>query len=85
MHQYGALPPGHLTYPNATRSIVAGQPPASMIRLGVAVRVLGRDGLRARDARRAEHAPHLSISLLYLRELLLYLAEQRIGCYRLVP
>ncbi len=58
-------------------------PQAPMIRLGVAVRVLGRDGLRARDARRAEQAPHLSISLLYLRELLLYLAEQRIGCYRL--
>ena len=54
-----------------------------MIRLGVAVRVLGRDGLRARDGRRAEHAPHLSVSLLHVREVLLYLAEQRIGCYRL--
>jgi UV DNA damage endonuclease len=54
-----------------------------MIRLGVAVRVLGRDGLRARDGRRAEHAPHLSVSLLHVREVLLYLAEQRISCYRL--
>jgi UV DNA damage endonuclease len=54
-----------------------------MIRLGVAVRVLGRDGLRARDGRRAEHAPHLSVSLLHVREVLLYLADQRIGCYRL--
>jgi UV DNA damage endonuclease len=53
------------------------------IRLGVAVRVLGRDGLRARDGRRAEHAPHLSVSLLHVREVLLYLAERRIGCYRL--
>jgi UV DNA damage endonuclease len=52
-------------------------------RLGVAVRVLGRDGLRSRDARRPEHHPHLSISLLYVRDILLYLAEQRIGCYRL--
>jgi UV DNA damage endonuclease len=53
------------------------------IRLGVAVRVLGRPGLRARDGRRAEHAPHLSVSLLHVREVLLYLAERRIGCYRL--
>lgn len=68
-----------------TQPATHGMParPAPTIRLGVAVRVLGRDGLRARDARRAEQAPHLSISLLYLRELLLYLAEQRIGCYRL--
>jgi hypothetical protein len=54
-----------------------------MIRLGVAVRVLGRDGLRARDGRRAEQAPHLSVSLLHVREVLLYLAEHGVGCYRL--
>ena len=54
-----------------------------MIRLGVAVRILGKAGLRTRDGRRAEHAPHLSISLLLVREVLAYLAEQRIGCYRL--
>jgi UV DNA damage endonuclease len=54
-----------------------------MIRLGVAVRILGRGGLRARDGRRAEHAPHLSISLLLVREVLDYLAERQIGCYRL--
>jgi len=52
-------------------------------RLGVAVRVLGRAGLRARDGRRAEHAPHLSVSLLHVREVLLYLAEQQIRFYRL--
>ena len=46
-----------------------------MIRLGVAVRIMGRAGLRARDGRRAEHAPHLSVSLLLVREVLLYLAE----------
>ena len=68
---------------HTTRDTVAWRVHASMIRLGVAVRVLGRDGLRARDARRAEHAPHLSVSLLYLREVLLYLAERQIGCYRL--
>ena len=54
-----------------------------MIRLGVATRILGRDGLRARDGRRAEHAPHLSVSLLLVREVLLYLAERAIGYYRL--
>jgi len=54
-----------------------------MFRLGVAVRILGAGGLRARDGRRAEHAPHLSVSLLLVREVLLYLAQQRIGCYRL--
>jgi len=54
-----------------------------MIRLGVAVRILGQAGLRARDGRRAEHAPHLSISLLLVREVLAYLAERQIGCYRL--
>src|SRR5215213_10312350 len=54
-----------------------------MIRLGVAVRILGKAGLRARDGRRAEHAPHLSVSLLLVREVLAYLAEQQIGCYRL--
>lgn len=54
-----------------------------MIRLGVAVRVLGRAGLRARDGRRAAQSPHLSVSLLLVRETLLYLAEQRIACYRL--
>ncbi|MFN8504979.1 UV damage endonuclease UvsE [Kouleothrix sp.] len=54
-----------------------------MIRLGVAVKIMGQGGLRARDGRRAEHAPHLSVSLLLVREVLLYLASQQIGCYRL--
>jgi UV DNA damage endonuclease len=54
-----------------------------MIRLGVAVRILGAGGLRARDGRHANHAPHLSVSLLLVRDILLYLARQRIACYRL--
>jgi UV DNA damage endonuclease len=54
-----------------------------MIRLGVATRILGKAGLRARDGRRAEHAAHLSVSLLLVREVLLYLAERQIACYRL--
>lgn len=58
-----------------------------MIRLGVAVKILGRGGMRVRDGRRAaapgEPAPHLSVSLLLLRDVLLYLSERRIGCYRI--
>ncbi|KPV47184.1 hypothetical protein SE17_42675, partial [Kouleothrix aurantiaca] len=54
-----------------------------MIALGVAVKILGNGGLRARDGRRAEHAPHLSVSLLLVREVLLYLAAQNIRLYRL--
>jgi UV DNA damage endonuclease len=54
-----------------------------MVRLGVAVKIMGRGGLRVRDGRRAAHAPHLSVSLLLVREVLLYLAAQRISCYRL--
>lgn len=54
-----------------------------MITLGVAVKILGNGGLRARDGRRAEHAPHLSVSLLLVREVLLYLAAQHIRLYRL--
>ncbi|NOK60194.1 MAG: UV damage repair endonuclease [Chloroflexi bacterium AL-W] len=54
-----------------------------MINLGVATKILGRAGLRVRDGRRAENSPHLSVSLLLLRDVLLYLAAQRITCYRL--
>ena len=54
-----------------------------MIRLGVAVRVFGRAGLRARDVRRDAQMPHLSVGLLLVREVLLYLAGQGIACYRL--
>ncbi|HWQ14824.1 MAG TPA: TIM barrel protein [Roseiflexaceae bacterium] len=58
-----------------------------MIQLGVAVKILGQGGMRARDGRRAagpgEPAPHLSVSLLYLREVLLYLARLGVRLYRL--
>lgn len=54
-----------------------------MIRLGVAVKIMGNGGTRVRDGRRAPNAPHLSVSLLYLRDVLLYLAGHGIGCYRM--
>lgn len=50
-----------------------------MFQLGVAVRVLGRQGLRVA----AKPGAHLSVGLLYLRELLQYLGSQQIHCYRL--
>lgn len=54
-----------------------------MHRLGFAVRVLGRPRLRAYDARRPSSHPHLSLSLVYLRDIVAYLVERRIGFYRL--
>lgn len=53
-----------------------------MIRLGVAVKIMGRPGLRVGGGRAAVRQ-HLSVRLLGLRAALLYLAEQQIGCYRL--
>lgn len=55
------------------------------MRLGFSVRVLGRRGLRAYDGRRPQQAPHLSVSLAHLRDVLRYLHDRQIGFYRLSP
>jgi len=52
------------------------------MRLGFPVTVLGRPGLRSHDGRRPPQA-HLSVSLAYLRDILLYLADRRVTMYRL--
>lgn len=52
-------------------------------RLGVAVKIMGAGGLPSHDGRRAASRPHLSVSLLMLRDVLRYLGERLIGCYRL--
>lgn len=52
-------------------------------RLGFAVKVLGREGLRANDARRWQNDPHLRVSLAYLDAILDYLAETGIRMYRM--
>ena len=52
-------------------------------RLGFAVKVAGRAGLRSNDARRWQSGPHLRVSLGYLREILGYMAEVGIDMYRL--
>jgi UV DNA damage endonuclease len=53
------------------------------MRLGFAVKVLGKPGLKASDSRRWQNNPHLSISLAYLRDILAYLAQIDVHMYRL--
>lgn len=53
-----------------------------MYRLGVPVKLLGAP-LRSHDSRRWQNAPHLSVSLAYLRDTLDYLAAHSIRFYRL--
>lgn len=53
------------------------------MRLGFPVRILGQRGLRAYDTRRLPNAPHLSVSLAYLRDVFVYLSSAAIGFYRL--
>jgi len=50
--------------------------------LGVAVKILGQD-LKSHDSRRWQHDPHLSVSLVYLRDVFGYLERQGIHMYRL--
>lgn len=52
------------------------------IRLGFPVKVLGA-ALRSHDSRRWQHAPHLSVSLAYLRDIFTYLHSRRITFYRM--
>jgi UV DNA damage endonuclease len=53
------------------------------MRLGFAVKVMGRPGLKASDTRRWQNNPHLSVSLAYLRDVLAYLAQIDVRMYRL--
>ncbi len=53
------------------------------MRLGISVKALGRSGLRSHDSRRWQNHPHLSVSLAYLRDMLLYLTSQGISMYRM--
>jgi UV DNA damage endonuclease len=50
------------------------------LRLGFPVRVVGQPALRSHDSRRA---PHLSVSLVYLRDILQYLQRIGVRYYRL--
>jgi UV DNA damage endonuclease len=53
------------------------------MRLGFAVKVLGREGLKSNDARRWQNAPHLRISIEYAHAIFDYLADAKISMYRL--
>ena len=52
-------------------------------RLGFAVKVAGREGLRSNDARRWQSNPHLSVSIQYLREIFDYLDGIDVRMYRI--
>jgi UV DNA damage endonuclease len=55
------------------------------MQLGFPVSALGRPRLKSHDGRRWQNRPHLSISLLYLRDILEYLHDQDIHLYRMSP
>lgn len=61
-------------------SRTVARPP--LIRLGFPVKVIG-EPLRSHDSRRWQHAPHLSVSLAYLRDIFAYLHRQQVRVYRL--
>ncbi|MBA3414848.1 MAG: UV DNA damage repair endonuclease UvsE [Chloroflexia bacterium] len=52
-------------------------------RLGFAVKVVGREGYKANDARRWQSGPHLRVSLGYLDRIFDYLADTEIRMYRI--
>jgi UV DNA damage endonuclease len=52
-------------------------------RLGFAVKVAGREGLKSNDARRWQSNPHLRVSMDMLREILDYLDEIDVRMYRI--
>jgi UV DNA damage endonuclease len=52
-------------------------------RLGFAVKVVGREGLKSNDARRWKTGPHLRVSMEYLHAILGYLDEIDVRMYRL--
>ncbi len=53
------------------------------MKLGFAVKVLGREGLKSNDSRRWQNAPHLRTSIEYVHAIFDYLAEAQISMYRL--
>ncbi len=53
------------------------------MRLGFAVKILGRPGLKSNDTRRWQSGPHLSVSLAYLRDIFLYLSQIGVQMYRM--
>ena len=52
-------------------------------RLGFAVKVVGKEGLKSNDARRWQSGPHLRVSMEYLHQILDYLDEIDVRMYRI--
>lgn len=52
------------------------------MRLGFAVKPLARPYLKSHDSRRWQHNPHLSVSLMHLRDVIRYLVDIDIKMYR---
>jgi UV DNA damage endonuclease len=52
-------------------------------RLGFSIRILGARDMPSHDARAWPQAPHLSVALVYLRDILHHLAAHRIHAYRM--
>jgi UV DNA damage endonuclease len=53
------------------------------MRLGFAVKVLGRTGLKSNDSRRWQNNPHLRTSIEYVHAIFDYLEETKISMYRI--
>ncbi|MDQ2832166.1 MAG: UV DNA damage repair endonuclease UvsE [Acidobacteriota bacterium] len=76
-----------LANPLAAAKMLEGQPrlsfPAEAMRLGFAVKVMGRQNLKSNDTRRWQQSPHLRVSLGYLAETFGYLRKHQIHMYRM--
>ena len=64
-------------------SIGATTFPIEAMRLGFAVKVMGKPGLKSNDTRRWQQNPHLKVSLGYLCEIFEYLRRHDIHMYRM--
>lgn len=53
------------------------------MRLGFAVKIVGRPGLKSNDTRRWQNNPHLSVSLAYLQDIFAYLRQIDVQMYRM--
>lgn len=53
------------------------------MRLGFAVKIVGRPGLKSNDTRRWQNDPHLSVSLAYLQDIFAYLRQIDVRMYRM--
>jgi UV DNA damage endonuclease len=56
---------------------------AASMRLGFAVKVLGREGLKSNDSRRWQNNPHLRVSIEYVNAIFDYLEATGISMYRI--